>query len=114
MSSTSKIHLEPGSWQEMIHETFVGIYVGAMHSWYFVDRFLKEIIAYPLQIAFGFDSSVEEVAAIEGKDKSLKVVGVGYGRTGTVRSNRRHASTIVADVNQRRKLDPCARAANSV
>ena len=83
MSSTSKLHFEPGSWHETLHEIYIGFVVGVMHNWYFIDKFLKEKIAAPLQTAFGLEPSLL-TGSREEKEKTLKVVGVGFGRTGTV------------------------------
>ena len=84
MSSASRVQVQPGSWEETFHEIYVGFVVGVMHNWYFIDKFLKEKIAAPIQTVFGLETSLD---GINGKDKekTLKVVGVGYGRTGTVR-----------------------------
>lgn len=86
MSSASRVQHEPGSWGEIIHEVQVGFVVGVMHSWYFIDKFLKDQIAAPVKSIFGLpvESSVDTLDQGEGKEKTLKVVGVGYGRTGTV------------------------------
>lgn len=85
MSSASRVQHEPGSWSEIMHEVQVGFVVGAMHSWYFIDKFLKDQIAAPVQSILGLESSApSQTQAQEGKEKTLKVVGVGYGRTGTV------------------------------
>ena len=69
-----------------MHEIHVGFVVGVMHNWYFIDKFLKEQIAEPVQSILGLESlsSVDSHDQGEGKEKTLKVVGVGYGRTGTV------------------------------
>ena len=83
MSSTAKLQIEPGSWQETVHEIYIGFVVGVMHNWYFIDKFGREKIAMPLATLFGYGHLFN---AIEGpeREKTLKVVGVGYGRTGTV------------------------------
>ena len=86
MSTASRVQHEPGSWAETLHEIQVGFIVGAMHNWYFIDKFIKEQIAAPVQSILGLDSSSpSNTLGQEGKEKTLKVVGVGYGRTGTVR-----------------------------
>ena len=84
-ASTAKMHFENGSWQEAVHEIYIGFVVGVMHNWYFIDKFGREKIAEPIATLLGYGHLF---GAIEGpeKEKTLKVVGVGYGRTGTVRS----------------------------
>ena len=98
MSSASKIQLEPGSWQETFHEIYIGFLVGVMHNWYFIDKFLRENIAAPLHLAFGFETSLLDGTKDE-KEKTLKVVGVGYGRTGTVSFEKHRQLTTSMDAS---------------
>ena len=37
-ASTAKMHFENGSWQEAVHEIYIGFVVGVMHNWYFIDK----------------------------------------------------------------------------
>ena len=84
MSDTAKIQLEEGSWMESFHEIYIGFVVGVMHNWYFIDKFLRLHVAVPVASLLGFDSAFTAIE--EEKEKTLKAVGVGYGRTGTVSS----------------------------
>lgn len=79
MSLGSKLQLEPGSWAEMFYDVIIGIAVGASHSTKLVLRTIYEGLILPVIQAFGLKE--EEESKLE---KTLKVVAVGYGRTGTV------------------------------
>lgn len=91
MSSGAKMQIEAGSFVEAVHDIYIGFVVGVAHSWYFVDKFFREQIFQPLTSAFGIETSIEGIP--EEKEKTLKVVGVGYGRTGTV--SRIHTLPII-------------------
>lgn len=82
MSSGSKMQFEPGSLLEIVYDIYIGFVVGVNHNWYFIDKFFRENIIQPLHGILGIETSIEGIP--EEKEKTLKVVGVGYGRTGTV------------------------------
>lgn len=82
-ASTAKLQIVPGSWQETFHEIYIGFVVGVMHNWYFIDKFGRERVAMPLATLLGHGEMFNAIHGPE-KEKTLKVVGVGYGRTGTV------------------------------
>ena len=83
MAVGSKLQLEPGSWAEAGYEIIIGAAVGAWHSIYLISRWWYLQLFRPLLRAFGFQLAETEVQT--NKEKTLKVVSVGYGRTGTVR-----------------------------
>lgn len=87
MASTAKLQLEPGSLAETAHEIYVGFCTGVLHNWYFIDKFGREKIAMPLATLFGYGHLYNPIQGPE-REKTLKVVGVGYGRTGTVSVGR--------------------------
>jgi hypothetical protein len=84
MSMGSKMQLEPGSWMEVLYDVYIGTVVGVGHSvkigWRFV---FQTFFASSLRL-LGFEiESTDKVVESDG-EKGLKVVAVGYGRTGTV------------------------------
>ena len=83
MAVGSKLQLEPGSWAETAYDVCIGIAVGAAHSFYFVTRWWFPRVFHPILRVFGL--KLNEQDADTNKEKILKVVAVGYGRTGTVR-----------------------------
>jgi len=60
----------------------MGTIVGAAHSGHVVKKWFDDNLASPLLRAFSLKSD-EEVHSKDGI-KTLKVIAVGYGRTGTV------------------------------
>jgi hypothetical protein len=81
MAMGSKLQLEPGSWMEMAYDIGIGITVGAHHSIYFVARWWHENLIQPILQSIG---ETDKSFLVNRKTTSLKVVAVGYGRTGTV------------------------------
>ena len=81
LSVGSKLQLEPGSWAELAYDVLIGTFVGATHSMKIVVRLFYERMILPVLQAFGFQEEKES-----DLEKTLKVVAVGYGRTGTVSS----------------------------
>lgn len=73
MITHRKTPYEPGSWQEALHDTYLGILSGTVHSF----RFMRTYVPFKSYLL----SDEEGKAPLE--DQGLKVVGVGYGRTGT-------------------------------
>jgi len=81
MKTGSKLHFEPGSLLESLHDVYMGTIVGAAHSGHVVKKWFDDNLASPLLRAFSLKSD-EEVHSKDGI-KTLKVIAVGYGRTGT-------------------------------
>ena len=86
MAFGSKLGLEPGGWAEMIYNVCIGVVVGSNHSisiitnWWYINV-IQPILFY-LRI-------IDDTKTMEhDADKKLKVVAVGYGRTGTVRKEK--------------------------
>jgi len=71
------MHLEPGSWAEFGFDVFTGSTVGAYHSIKLVSNFVKSLVLSP------FLCFRKEVEMKNGRKPTLKVVGAGFGRTGT-------------------------------
>jgi hypothetical protein len=81
MGDIAKMNFEPGSWQESLYDIYVGMKVGGAHSMYFVKKNALQIVD-PVLSAFGVGSEKRTLLSPE-EAKPLKVIGVGYGRTGT-------------------------------
>ncbi len=65
----------------IIYELLVGVKIGILHVWWFVNqkyRSCQQLVEDLLSF------SHENTTAGLNSTQSLKVVGVGYGRTGTV------------------------------
>lgn len=89
MAMGAKLQLEPGSLMETLYDIYIGIVVGANHSFYIVSRWWYQNLVQPILLAFGiqfdlFETKAQQQANKEGTKETLKVVAVGYGRTGTV------------------------------
>ena len=82
MVDIAKMNFDHGSWQEALYEIYVGITVGSSHGWYFLKKNAM-FFAAPVLDVFGMETGGKNNASIK-EAKELKVVGVGYGRTGTV------------------------------
>lgn len=83
MVDVAKMNFDNGSWQEALYEVYVGITVGSSHGWYFLKKNAMGFAA-PVLGAFGVETGGKKKNASIKEAKDLKVVGVGYGRTGTV------------------------------
>ena len=70
----SEAHFEPGSWGETFHDIYIGAMTGLGHQY---TLFIK----YPIEFLMGTATKPRT----RNEDGKLKVVGVGFGRTGTVR-----------------------------
>lgn len=87
MSSNSKKsyyynqHSGDGSWSDILGDIYSGIAVGSSHSKWFVSK----TIDWGWKSIVGEDAVEQEDGASDAgsKNQGLKVVGVGYGRTGT-------------------------------
>lgn len=85
MASGSKLQLEPGSWLEALYDIYIGTVVGAAHSIYITAKWWYVNVAIPLSAAFGYELKQDKEIVSKDGEKTLKVVAVGFGRTGTVR-----------------------------
>lgn len=83
MVDVAKMNFEPGSWQEALYEIYVGTRVGSAHGWYFLKKNTMAFIDRVL-CASGVISCNKAHAVSASEPQELKVIGVGYGRTGTV------------------------------
>lgn len=95
MAFGSKLELQAGSWLEAVYDVVIGVVVGASHSLNMLRKntmnsaFIGWIFEY-----LGFERHVggKSTTNTEG----LKVVAVGYGRTGTVRSTSFRSTAMAA------------------
>eukprot|EP00538_Stauroneis_constricta_P001875 CAMPEP_0119552682 /NCGR_PEP_ID=MMETSP1352-20130426/5606_1 /TAXON_ID=265584 /ORGANISM="Stauroneis constricta, Strain CCMP1120" /LENGTH=97 /DNA_ID=CAMNT_0007598949 /DNA_START=247 /DNA_END=536 /DNA_ORIENTATION=+ len=85
-------NFQPGSWQELLHDVYVGTLTGACHFPYFVKTWTVEYLVLPLLHLTRLSSVVlpsPQDSVVGGSDdarmeaRELKVVGIGFGRTGT-------------------------------
>jgi hypothetical protein len=83
MAAGSKIHFEAGSWLEAVYDVYIGTVVGAAHSCYIVGKWWYVHVLVPLATAFGVQLAADKEVVSKDGEKTLKVVAVGYGRTGT-------------------------------
>jgi hypothetical protein len=81
MELGSTLHFEPGSWQETIFDICIGVLTGAGHFLYFLQNWFLERPVYALTGIRLFNDKPKLLKKGEGE---LKVVGIGFGRTGTV------------------------------
>jgi len=79
MSYGSKLRFEQGSWLEVLYDVYIGVVVGARHSLFLGSRVVYTTAFRPILRSFGYDLPEE----VKHNDEGLKVVAVGYGRTGT-------------------------------
>ena len=93
----SKIHLEPDSWLEALHEIMVGTFTGSTRAFYIMSTWIYVNIVRPLAKAVGINVSAGKKEKTPGG--KMKVAAVGFGRTGTVRQSLnstadRHGATV--------------------
>jgi hypothetical protein len=84
MSYGAKLQLEPGSWTEAAYDIYIGTVVGARHSAFLVSRTFYKLLVQPFLTILGLKNIFEQAQETINTE-GLKVVAVGYGRTGTVR-----------------------------
>ena len=84
MSVGSKLQLEPGSWGELVYDVSIGFIVGAAHSLYLMARGFYLNAIRPVLESVGLLDVMSARSDANRGEKELKVVVVGYGRTGTV------------------------------
>lgn len=82
MVDIAKMNFDQGSWQESLYEVYAGITVGSSHGWYFLKKNAMGL-ASPVLGAFGIQTGGKKKDSLN-EASELKVIGVGYGRTGTV------------------------------
>ena len=81
MKNGSELRFESGSWQEAGHDIYIGLVVGMGHVYK---------IFFQMPYSYFFGSKLRPMLEEKG---DLKVVGVGFGRTGTVSARRCKAVT---------------------
>mmetsp|Transcript_20010 Transcript_20010/g.25786 ORF Transcript_20010/g.25786 Transcript_20010/m.25786 type:complete len:355 (+) Transcript_20010:142-1206(+) len=79
----SKLDFQPGSWLEAGYEVFIGTVVGVYHFIYIVSKWWYVNLLTPVFGLFGVKLLKDKVVESRSGEKTLKVVAVGYGRTGT-------------------------------
>jgi len=124
MSFGSKLQLQPGSWLELVYDVVIGIFTGARHSLYLSYKHCIRRILRTVLFFVDFDDDYDSAASSGGDaagSEGLKVVAVGYGRTGTVsfeillesrkcRIDRSPSSSLLSTVAQPLSLlFPCPR-----
>ena len=82
MKSGATLRFEPGSWQEAVYDIYIGSVVGAAHYLYFLKKWTLDLVINPMLYMTG----IAEKPQRQIHNKRLKVIGVGFGRTGTVSS----------------------------
>jgi hypothetical protein len=87
-ASSAKVHYAPGSWQEAANDIYTGSVVGGAHSIYLVAKWWHVNCIGPILNLFGLQLNEDKIVESKDGEKTLKVVAVGYGRTGTVRCER--------------------------
>jgi hypothetical protein len=80
MKTGSTMHFEPGSWQEAVYDVYIGTLVGTGHSLYFFRKYTLDL--FVLEPYYYLTGQKEVPELPEAGD--LKIVGIGFGRTGTV------------------------------
>lgn len=91
MATGSKMNFASGSWLEVVYDVYIGAVVGASHSMKVLSlnfytnliRPVVESLGYTLAPPGDHTNVVDDESPDGIQNKSLKVVGVGYGRTGT-------------------------------
>ena len=85
-ADVAAMNFEPGSWQEMAFEMYAGSFVAFTHVVYFMKQFVDDYLSKPFRKVLGLKLKPKTRSRLRnGKNHTLKVVGVGFGRTGTVR-----------------------------
>jgi hypothetical protein len=84
MKTGASLRFESGSVQEVIYDCYIGIVVGARHYLWFASKWFLDYLLNPTLKLSGFEAPQDDLPPpIEQGE--LKVVGIGFGRTGTVR-----------------------------
>ncbi len=77
MNVGSTVHFQPGSWQETVFDIAIGLLTGAGHFLYF-------FLTSPIYFLTGQQIFNDKPQSLQKGEGELKVVGIGFGRTGTV------------------------------
>jgi hypothetical protein len=80
MKTGSTMHFEPGSWQEAVYDVYIGTLVGTGHFLYFFKKYTLDL--FVLEPYYYLTGQKEAPELPDAGD--LKIVGIGFGRTGTV------------------------------
>ena len=80
MKTGSTMRFEPGSWQELGYDIYIGVVVGTGHVAYFFKKYTLDL--FILKPFYYLTGTPEEEQVVDAGE--LKVVGIGFGRTGTV------------------------------
>mmetsp|Transcript_3142 Transcript_3142/g.8870 ORF Transcript_3142/g.8870 Transcript_3142/m.8870 type:complete len:390 (-) Transcript_3142:293-1462(-) len=93
MKSGATSNFQPGSWQELLHDVYVGTLTGACHFPYFLKTWIMEYLVLPVLritrlsslnfLPSSHDSVGDGSSEPTETNGELKVVGIGFGRTGT-------------------------------
>lgn len=81
MELGSTLRFEPGSWQETFFDICIGLVTGVGHLLYYLRTWVVEGPVYALT---GIHLSNDRPQLLKEGEGELKVVGIGFGRTGTV------------------------------
>mmetsp|Transcript_32180 Transcript_32180/g.45755 ORF Transcript_32180/g.45755 Transcript_32180/m.45755 type:complete len:365 (-) Transcript_32180:142-1236(-) len=83
VADTSVMAFQPGSWEEAAYDVYVGLRVGVSHAMYFGKLAVLDSIVKPTMNYMGIKVEEPQKQKQQIDDGGLKVIGVGYGRTGT-------------------------------
>ena len=89
------LHLLLNPYLSINVDIYVGMIVGASHYMFFLQQYVCYYIFDPLRRMATIDDDKTNTTIPQSKEAgTLRVVGIGFGRTGTVRSrNRKHIWT---------------------
>jgi hypothetical protein len=79
----AKLQLPEGSWIETTYQFAIGMVVGTCHVPKLIYSWLIRVVR-PLLSSLGWKGWDGDATGDHLREKRLKVVAVGYGRTGTV------------------------------
>lgn len=79
-STITLLNYYPTTWQEAAHDVAAGLRVGIGHAIHHGAEFITDTLIKPIAHSFGITFEGENPEPSDG----IKVVGVGYGRTGKV------------------------------
>ena len=83
-ADVSSMNFQPGSWQEALYDSYVGARTGANHTIFFAKKYFWQYFLRPLMKGFGMRIREPQRKNGPNEPSTLKVIGIGYGRTGTV------------------------------
>lgn len=79
----SRMNAAPDSWQEAAYEMYGGFHVALSHVVYFGNQVLFDYVKRPVSEVLGLKVGKKGRFHVTKGLQGLKVVGVGFGRTGT-------------------------------